>query len=118
MHKVNIEEKFSLFTAHWSPKLVGTVGDTHIKLVKVQGEFLWHKHDDEDEMFYVVNGELAMRFRDREENLSAGEFIIIPKGVEHMPVADEETQIMLIEPATTINTGNEETDRTVIPESI
>lgn len=118
MHKVNLKEKFAMFSDHWSPKLVGSVGDMHIKLAKIKGQFLWHSHENEDEMFYVVNGALTIRFKDRDEHLIPGEFIIIPKGVEHMPVAEEEVQIMLIEPASTLNTGNELNERTVIPKSI
>lgn len=113
MQTINIEEKFGRFTDHWSPKVVGTVNDFHVKLAKVQGEFEWHHHDDEDELFLVVRGTLRMKFRDREATIQPGEFIIVPHGVEHMPVADEETWVMLFEPKTTLNTGTVTTERTV-----
>lgn len=116
--KVNLEEKFALFKEQWSPKVVGAVNDMHIKLVRIEGEFLWHSHETEDEMFYVVQGQMVMRFRDRDVTVNPGEFIIIPRGEEHMPFAREETLVMLMEPATTVNTGGEASDRTVVPEAI
>ena len=116
--KVNLEEKFELFNDQWSPKLVGTINNMHVKLVKIEGEFLWHTHESEDEMFYVVKGEMTMRFRDRDVVVKPGEFIIIPHGEEHMPVTKTETQIMLIEPTSTLNTGETENDRTQIPVEI
>lgn len=116
--KINLAQKFALFDEPWQPKLVGSVNDMHVKLVKLDGEFLWHSHDVEDELFFVTKGRMIMRFRDRDVEVLPGEFIIIPHGEEHMPVADPGTEIMLIEPATTINTGNEESDRTAIPEAL
>lgn len=111
--KVNIAEKFSAFAEHWSPKLVARVNDTDVKIVKLYGEFIWHHHDREDEMFLVVKGRLLMQFRDRDEWVEEGEFIVVPHGVEHRPVAPEEVHLMLIEPAGTLNTGNVVNDRTV-----
>jgi mannose-6-phosphate isomerase-like protein (cupin superfamily) len=119
MDKVNLAEKFELFQEHWSPKLVGRVQDCDVKLAKVLGEFEWHHHPDEDEMFFVVKGRLLMKFRDRDVSLTEGEFLIVPKGVEHLPVADEEAWLMLVEPAGTLNTGNVVSDRTVTnPEAL
>ena len=117
MEKVNLAQKLSLFTDQFSPKIVGEVNDAYVKLVKLQGEFMWHNHDDEDELFLVVKGALRMRVREngseREFTINPGEFIIIPRGVEHLPSAGEETHIMLLEPKTTLNTGNVESERTV-----
>jgi mannose-6-phosphate isomerase-like protein (cupin superfamily) len=104
--KVNIAEKLSLFDEHWSPKIVGELNGQHVKLVKLSGEFVWHHHDDEDEMFLVVDGRFRMDFRDREVWIERGEFIVVPRGVEHRPVAEEEASVMLFEPASTLNTGN------------
>lgn len=112
---VNLTEKFAQFTEHWSPKIVGHVNDMHVKLVKIQGEFLWHSHDFEDEMFFVVKGKMVMHFRNREVVVNPGEFIIVPRGEEHMPVAECETEVMLFELATTVNTGEVENERTVKP---
>ena len=111
--KVNIAEKLALFSAHWSPKLVAQVNDTEVKLVKVQGEFVWHHHDTADELFLVLKGRLLMQFREREEWIDEGEFIVVPRGVEHRPVAPQEVHIMLIEPRDTLNTGNVIEERTV-----
>lgn len=111
--KINIEEKLSLFSDHWNPKIVGELNGQHIKLVKFKGEFVWHKHDDEDEMFYVINGEFKMEFRDRSVTLKPNEFIIIPKGTEHKPIAEKEVSVMLFEPNTTINTGTSPGDLTI-----
>lgn len=116
--KVNLAEKLALFSDHWSPKVVGRVNDMHVKLVKIEGDFIWHSHEVEDEMFFVIKGRMTMHYRDREEVVEPGEFIIVPHGVEHMPSCDEETHIMLFEPATTINTGGEESERTRTPENI
>jgi len=117
MDKVNLAQKFSLFTDHYSPKIVGEINDAYVKLVKLQGDFMWHHHDNEDELFFVVNGELRMKVREdgaeREILIRPGEFIIIPRGVEHFPSADEETHIMLLEPKSTLNTGNVQNERTV-----
>ncbi len=106
MDKVNIEQKLSLFSDHWSPKIVGELNGQQVKLVKLKGEFVWHKHDNEDELFFVIKGSLKMEFRDRTEIIKEDEFIIVPHGVEHKPSADEEVSIMLFEPAATLNTGN------------
>ena len=112
MNTVNLREKFALFSDHFEPRIIGDLNDTHVKAVKLKGEFVWHHHDNEDEMFLVVKGRLRMRFRDREVSVLPGEFIIVPKGVEHMPVADEEVHVVLIEPKTTLNTGNVRNERT------
>lgn len=113
METVNLEEKLSRVTEYWSPKIIGELNDSYVKIVKLQGEFVWHHHDHEDEMFLVVRGSLRMRFRDREQIVKAGEFIIVPKGVEHLPVADEEVHLVLFEPKTTLNTGNINNERTL-----
>ncbi|WP_103105105.1 cupin domain-containing protein [Brevibacillus reuszeri] len=113
MQKVNLQEKFSLFHDYWSPKIAGEINDSHVKLVKLKGEFVWHHHDHEDEMFLVVKGKLLIKFGDRDVWLDEGEFIIVPKGVEHMPVAEEEVHVLLLEPKTTLNTGNQVNERTV-----
>jgi len=105
LEKINIKDKLSKFTDYWNPRIVGKLNGQHIKLVKAQGEFVWHKHDQEDEMFYLLEGILKIEFRNRTVVLEPNEFIIIPKGVEHRPVAEEEVSIMLFEPAGTINTG-------------
>ncbi|MFB3153712.1 MAG: cupin domain-containing protein, partial [Candidatus Acidiferrales bacterium] len=104
MDKVNLAEKFSLFADHWSPKIVGELNDSYVKVVKLKGEFVWHQHEKEDEMFLVVKGKLLIRLRDRDLWLQEGEFVIIPKGVEHLPVAEEEAHVLLLEPKTTLNT--------------
>ena len=111
--KVNLSQKFSLFSDHWSPKIAGELNDSYVKLVKFQGEFVWHHHDNEDELFLVVKGRMLMRFRDRDVWVNEGEFIIVPHRVEHMPVAPEEVQVVLLEPKSTLNTGNVENERTV-----
>jgi mannose-6-phosphate isomerase-like protein (cupin superfamily) len=112
METINLKEKLSRVQEFWSPKIVGELNDSYVKVVKLQGEFVWHHHDREDEMFLVVTGKLRMRFRDREEIIRPGEFIIVPRGVEHLPVADEEVHIVLFEPKTTLNTGNIRSERT------
>ena len=112
MGKVNINEKLSLFSDHWSPKIVGELNGQHVKLVKIKGEFVWHKHDHEDEMFLVIKGSFRMEYRDKFVDVNENEFIIIPRGVEHRPIADEEVSIMLFEPASTLNTGNTEGELT------
>ncbi len=106
MEKVNLAEKLSMFTEHWNPKIVGELNGQHVKLVKLKGEFVWHKHDLEDELFYVLSGCLKMMFRDKTVEIREHEFLIVPKGVEHKPVADEEVCVMLFEPASTLNTGD------------
>jgi mannose-6-phosphate isomerase-like protein (cupin superfamily) len=106
MEKVNVVEKLSLFNDYWNPRIVGELNGQHVKFVKIKGAFVWHKHDEEDEMFYVLEGKFNMEFRDKTIELNKGEFLIVPKGIEHRPVAIHEASIMLFEPATTINTGN------------
>jgi mannose-6-phosphate isomerase-like protein (cupin superfamily) len=106
MQKVNLADKLELFHDHWSPKIVGELNGQHVKLVKFSGEFVWHHHEHEDEMFFVVRGQFRMDFRDRQVELREGEFLIVPRGVEHRPVAQEEVSVMLFEPAGTLNTGN------------
>ena len=103
--KVNLEEKLSLFDERWSPKIVGELNGQHVKLMKLSGAFVWHHHDEEDELFLVVEGRFRMEFRDREVLLEEGEFIVVPRGVEHGPVAEEEASVPLFEPASTLNTG-------------
>lgn len=112
MEKVNLTQKFSLFADHWSPKIVGELNGQHLKLVKFQGAFVWHKHDEEDELFLVVKGRFKMEYRDRTVQVEEQEFLIVPKGVEHRPIADEEVWVMLFEPATTLNTGDTENEFT------
>jgi len=106
MQKVNIAEKLALFTDHWHPRIAGELNGQQVKLVKLLGEFVWHKHDNEDELFYVLAGELHMQFRDKTVVVKEHEFIIVPRGVEHRPVAPQEVSVMLFEPATTLNTGD------------
>ncbi|GAC1388515.1 MAG: cupin domain-containing protein [Ktedonobacteraceae bacterium] len=113
MEKINLIDKFSLFQEYWSPKIVGELNDSHIKVVKLKGEFVWHHHDVEDELFLVVKGRLLIKLRDREIWLNEGEFVIIPKGVEHLPIAEEEVHALLLEPKSTLNTGNVQNERTV-----
>jgi len=106
MNKVNIKEKLSLFSEHWDPKIVGELNGQYVKLVKFKGEFVWHKHDNEDEMFYVLKGKFNMEYRDKTVEINENEFIIVPKGIEHRPVATEEASVMLFEPKAILNTGN------------
>lgn len=112
MNKVNLSEKFSLFSEYWSPKIAGELNGQNVKLAKFKGEFVWHKHDNEDEMFFVVNGTLTIEFRDKIVTLNKDEFLIVPKGIEHKPVAKDEVLVMLFEPATTLNTGDTENELT------
>jgi len=112
--KVNLKEKFARFSEHWKPKIVGELNGQHVKLVKFIGPFEWHHHENEDELFLVVDGSFTMEFRDRRVTLEAGEFLIVPRGVEHRPVAEKEVQVLLFEPAGTLNTGNVTSDRTVL----
>jgi len=112
MTKVNINQKLSLFTDYFSPKIVGELNGQFVKLVKLKGEFVWHKHDKEDELFLVLKGTLTMAFRDRTEVIHENEFIIVPRGIEHKPVALEEVAILLFEPASTLNTGDAMSDLT------
>lgn len=117
--KTNVQEKFLQINDYWNPRISGELNDSYIKMVKIKGEFIWHHHDDEDEMFFVCKGKLVIRFRDSEVALNEGEFIVIPKGIEHQPVAEEEVHLLLIEPKTTLNTGNVINERTVsIPKRI
>ena len=113
MRSVNLAEKFRLFDDYWSPKIVGDLNDSYVKLVKVKGEFVWHHHDAEDELFLVVKGRLLLRFRERDVWVAEGEFVIVPRGVEHLPIAPEETHLLLLEPKSTLNTGNVRNERTV-----
>ena len=112
LEKVNLSDKFRLFEEHWSPKIAGEVNDSYVKLVKFQGDFVWHKHDEEDEMFLVVKGSITIRLRDGDVRLEEGEFVIIPRGVEHMPIAEEEAHVLLFEPKTVLNTGDVRNERT------
>ena len=111
--KVSLAEKFASFSDRWSPKVVGELNGQQVKLVKLHGAFLWHHHDAEDELFLVHRGRLRMEFRDRVVEMTPGEFLIVPRGVEHRPVADEEVEVVLFEPAGTLNTGNLRNERTV-----
>ena len=117
MHKINLTEKFSQFTEHYSPKIAGELNGQMVKLVKFKGPFVWHHHDNEDELFLVIKGKFRMEYRDasgeRSLWIEPGEMVIVPRGVEHRPVADEEAQVLLFEPATTLNTGNVENELTV-----
>jgi len=117
MEKVSLSEKFASFRDPWSPKIVGQVNDCLVKLVKLQGEFVWHHHDNEDELFLVVKGALRMQVREpgreREILIREGEFLVVPRGVEHLPIADRETHVLLFEPRETLNTGNVRNERTV-----
>jgi len=112
MNKVILSDKFAQFDTPWSPKIVGELNGQHVKLVRLKGEFVWHKHEQEDEMFFVINGTLTIEFRDKTVTLDKDEFLIIPKGVEHKPVANEEVLVMLFEPASTLNTGDAASDFT------
>jgi mannose-6-phosphate isomerase-like protein (cupin superfamily) len=113
VRKVNVAEKFDLFREHWSPKIAGEVNDAYVKLVKFRGDFVWHRHEAEDEMFFVVKGRFTMRLTDGDLVVEENEFVIVPKGVEHCPVADEEAWVLLFEPRTTLNTGNVRNERTI-----
>ncbi len=112
MDVVNIREKLASFSTYWDPKIVGELNGQHVKVVKFKGEFVWHHHENEDELFMVVDGRFTMEFRDRSVDVRAGELIIVPRGVEHRPVAEEEVHVLLFEPAGTLNTGNVRTDLT------
>jgi mannose-6-phosphate isomerase-like protein (cupin superfamily) len=113
MEKVNIAEKFARISEYWKPRIAGELNGQHVKMVKFQGEFVFHHHDNEDEMFLVVKGRFRMEFRDRHEWIEEGEFIVVPRGMEHRPVAEEECWILLFEPASTLNTGNVVNERTL-----
>ena len=113
MNVINIADKFSLFQEYWSPRIAGELNDSYIKLAKLQGEFVWHQHENEDELFLVVKGKLLIKLRDSDHWLNDGEFVIIPKGVEHCPIAEKEVQVILLEPKSTLNTGNIQNERTI-----
>jgi len=113
MQKINLAAKLAQFSAHWSPKVIAELNGQHVKLVKFQGEFVWHQHEQEDELFYVVRGSFRMEFRDRTVPLAEGELLVVPRGTEHRPVAEEEVSVLLFEPAATVNTGSAGGDRTV-----
>jgi len=113
MEKVNLAHKFSLFHDYWHPRIAGELNDSHIKLVKLRGEFVWHHHEAEDELFLVVKGKLLIKLQDRDIWLDEGEFVVIPRGVEHLPVAEQEVHVLLLEPKSTLNTGNMQNDKTV-----
>jgi mannose-6-phosphate isomerase-like protein (cupin superfamily) len=113
VEKVNLAEKLASFADHWRPRIVGELNGQLVKLVKFVGEFVWHHHDDEDELFLVVKGRFRMEFRDRDVWLEEGEFLVVPRGVEHRPVAEEEAHVLLFEPASTLNTGDVRGERTV-----
>lgn len=112
MEKVNIAQKFAQFSDHWNPRIAGELNGQHVKLARLSGEFIWHKHDHEDELFLVVQGQLKMELRDKTITIDPGEFLIVPRGVEHKPVAEQEVQVLLFEPATTVNTGDLKNERT------
>ena len=113
VEKINTAQKFALINEYWKPHIAGELNDSFVKLVKLKGEFLWHKHDAEDEMFLVTKGRLLIKLREKEISLSEGEFVIIPKGVEHMPVARNEVHAILVEPKSTLNTGDVNNERTI-----
>lgn len=112
MEKINIAEKLGLFSDHWNPRIIGELNGQQVKAAKLKGEFFWHHHEQEDELFLVVKGVLKMEFRDKVVTIYPGEFIIVPRGVEHKPVADEEVELLLFEPASTLNTGNVKNEMT------
>ena len=113
MQAVNLSEKLRQVADYWNPKIVGELNDSFVKVVKLKGEFLWHHHEHEDELFLVVKGTLRMRFRDKDVVVREGEFLVVPRGVEHLPVADDEVHVVLLEPKSTLNTGNLRNERTV-----
>lgn len=113
MHdKINLDQAFSSFSDHWNPRLAAELNGQHVRLAKLKGEFVWHSHENEDEMFLMIRGQLTLKLRDRNVTLNAGEFFVVPRGVEHLPVADEEAWVLLFEPAETLNTGNVRNERT------
>lgn len=112
MKVVSLKEKFSQFSDHWNPRIIGELNGQQVKAAKLKGEFFWHHHDNEDEMFLVIKGKLKMEFRDKVEEIKEGEFIIVPRGIEHKPIAEEEVELLLFEPASTLNTGNIENEKT------
>lgn len=113
MNKVNLAEKFSMFNSLWEPKIVGELNNQHVKIAKLKGEFVWHNHENEDELFMVIKGHLTIKLRDGDVDLDEGELFIIPKGIEHMPVAENEVHVLMFEPMSTVNTGNVDSDKTI-----
>src|SRR5579864_146758 len=111
MEKVNLSQKFGLFADYWNPQIAGEINESYVKLVKLKGEFVWHHHEEEDELFLVIKGRLLIKLRDGDVSLDEGEFVIIPKGVEHCPVAEDEVHVLLLEPKTTVNTGSASGER-------
>jgi mannose-6-phosphate isomerase-like protein (cupin superfamily) len=109
---VNIQEKFNLFKEYWTPKILGEINDSYVKIFKAKGEFVWHSHEHEDEFFLVIKGQLTIKFRGSEVTIKAGEFFIVPKGIEHCPYAEEEVHVLLLEPKGVVNTGKTESDKT------
>ena len=118
MNVINIAQKFELIQEYWQPRIAGELNDSYLKLAKLKGEFIWHQHENEDELFLVVKGKLLIKLRDRELWFREGEFTIIPKGVEHCPVAEDEVQVILLEPKSTLNTGDVQNERTIAAEWI
>lgn len=110
---IDLDSKFALFSEHWHPRIVGELNDSHVKLARLKGEFVWHRHADEDELFLVVDGTLVIKLRDQDLTIRAGQLVIIPRGVEHLPVAAEEVRVLLLEPKSTVNTGDAQSERTV-----
>ncbi len=115
---VNLAQKLTLFQEYWSPKVVGELNENYLKVVKVKGEFVWHKHDEDDELFLVLKGRLVIQLRDQDITLNEGELVVIPKGVEHRPVAEDEVHMMLIEPKTVVNTGDATDERKIAPDEL
>jgi mannose-6-phosphate isomerase-like protein (cupin superfamily) len=113
IERVRLSQKFEQFSDHWSPKIVAALNDSYVKLVKLKGEFVWHHHDNEDELFLVIKGKLTIRLRDRDIELDEGDFVVIPRGIEHLPIATDEVHVLLLEPKSTLNTGNVVNERTV-----
>ncbi len=113
MSKVNLFEKFSLFDSYWDPKIVGELNNQYVKLAKLKGEFVWHHHKNEDELFMVIKGHLTIKLQDGDIELNEGEFYIIPKGVEHMPRAENEVHVLMFEPKNTVNTGSADSEKTI-----
>jgi len=114
IEKVNLAQKFGLFEEYWDPRIAGELNDSYVKLAKLKGEFVWHQHDHEDELFLVVKGHLTIKLRDHDVELHPGEFVIIPRGIEHLPAAEEEVHVLLLEPKSTLNTGNVQSERTIV----
>ena len=115
---VNLAQKLTLFQEYWNPKVVGELNDNYLKVVKVKGEFVWHKHDEDDELFLVLKGRLVIQLRDQDITLNEGDFLVVPKGVEHRPVAEDEAHILLIEPKTVVNTGDATDERKIAPDEL